>query len=95
MIIIFAITALACLFLRVFYYERSQNESVTSSLTTLLGLVFSIKYMLPLKIQKGEKAKITEYKKRANLFLLLFYIVFAVTLIYAGIYASFHNGRVS
>jgi|GEM_PF-4119362 len=94
MLLLFAILLLALLLLRVFYYRKSLGESNSTSLASLLIGIYSIKNLFPLNIQSGDSKEVIQHKRKANLVLYTFYIVFISTLVYSILYALQHNGKV-
>jgi len=94
MLVILIFLSLICLFLRVFYYERSLGEGVTNSLLSLTTKMFSFRYLLPIKSDGDKSKEALGYQKRAGLFLTLFYVLLVIIMIYSIIYAALHDGSV-
>ncbi len=80
--------------MKIFYYRKSLGESSSNSFLSLLNGIYSPKILFPLRRERNDSEKVAEYKKRSNVFLYAFYIIFICTIIYSILYAMCHNGKV-
>ena len=82
MMMFLIIPLLILFFLRVYFYEMSEGDRPANIIIPLFRHMYSLKYFFPLRYQKSDDEKISNYKKTANILLYCFYIVLAVALIY-------------
>jgi hypothetical protein len=81
---VLAILLIALFCIRVYYYQLSENWGTKGEiLFSLLRRYFSFRYAIPQKIGIEDALQTKKYKKIGNKALALFYIVFALAMLYS------------
>ncbi len=81
MIGMLTLLAILTFLMRVYFYEKSEGDNKTIIFIGLLRSVYSPKYLFPIEYNKDDSIEVQEYKKKANIALYIFYVLFILILI--------------
>lgn len=83
MFALIALSLIITLYIRVYFYELSEGVDGREITIGLFRRIYSIKYLIPIRYLNSDNFKIFQYKKKANIALYCFYVLFCFSLIYS------------
>ena len=81
MLVVLVILLILTFWMRVYFYERSEGDSKTNIYIGLLRRAYSPKYFFLIESNKDDSMESKEYKKKANITLYVFYILFILGIV--------------